>query len=143
MTRRLRALFAPPSPETRPQDALRWVRQIEITAGIIGIAAAVVVDGWLRWLLIACALLSLSPWPGAQAILHRAKKNPSVLEADRSVGWHRSRRWLLALIPLYTVGGAAVGYLVAGSMGALVTAGVSGLSAALGGWWVLRRLRPR
>jgi hypothetical protein len=142
MARRLFSAVLPPTSSADPRAALRWVRHLEIVTGLLVIAAGVLSDtGWWRWLLIGVGLFSLSPWPGAAAILRRAQRRPEVLITDPERRRARARRVLLVLVPAYVVIGAGVGYLIDGWLAALATGLLIGVSAGLGGWLVIRRER--
>ena len=126
-----------------PRETLRWVRRMEVVAGIAGLLFAVLLwdEPPARWLLIAMALLSLSPWPGAQAILRKADKNPNVLQTDRDRGVERGRRAARIMVA-FVVGLCFVMGLVAGGLGAAVVTALAGaFSGALGAWMFERWAR--
>jgi hypothetical protein len=82
------ARLGPPPAGGDPIAVLRWVRRAEIVAGIASLAIAIVVwdTAWLRWSLLGLALLSLSPWPGAAAIIRRSERSgrpPTTLDPER------------------------------------------------------------
>ena len=56
--------------------------------------------------------MGLSLWPGARAVLRRAEREPEILVTDPSRRRVRGRRVAVALVPLYSLIGAVVGYLV-------------------------------
>jgi hypothetical protein len=74
----------PPPPNTGPRETLLWVRRMEVVGGIgcFALAAAFWTSTWWNWCLLAAGVISLSPWPGARAILRRADRHPDVLITD-------------------------------------------------------------
>jgi hypothetical protein len=125
-----------------PRETLRWVRRMEIGGGVLGLAGAVVSwsGEWWSWLIVGGSLLSLSPWPGAAAILRRAEKRPEILIADPERRRERGRRLLRYLMPLNALVFTAVGYVVLGVGGALFFLALAAVSGALL-YWLLSRLR--
>jgi hypothetical protein len=124
---------------TDPRDALRWVRTMEVVsaAGCFVAAVAFGDPAWLRWVLVALGLVSLSPWPGAAAILRKADKNPGVLISDPERRRARARRTLKIMSVLLVAVMSLVG-LVAGGWGAALVMGILGALGALGGVWLYR-----
>jgi hypothetical protein len=117
---RLRTWFAPPR-NGDARETLRWVRRMEIGAGVLGlIAAATTWSGeWWSWLIVGGSLLSLSPWPGAAAILRSARSRPEVLITDSEHCNMRGRRFLRYFLPIYILVFAAIGYLLLGPGGTI------------------------
>jgi hypothetical protein len=141
MSQRLMSGWVPPTSSSEPREILRWVRRMEIVSGLAAIVAGIALwnAGWVHWLLVGVGLLSLSPWPGPQAILRRAERRPGVLVTDPERRRTRGRRAAQILVPVYATIGFGAGYLVDG-LGAALFMGIAvGLSAALGAWLVVRR----
>jgi hypothetical protein len=133
------ARLVPPPASGDPRDVIRWVRRMEIVAGVCLIAAAALLDvAWARWALVACGLLSLSPWPGAARILRRAESRPGVLISDPERRQARGRRAVLSLVPLQIVIAFGVGYLIDGWPAAIFVGAVASVGA-LGGVWFYKR----
>ena len=140
---RLGSALAPPPPGGDPRDIIRYVRRVEVVTGIGCIVAAAVWNDldWLRWVLVATGVFSLSPWPGAAAILRRAERDPGVLVADPERRRARGRRVVLILAPLETVIGFAVGYVLGGWTVAVIMGPLIGVGAFAGAWLYLRWAR--
>jgi hypothetical protein len=94
-----------------------------------------------HWVLVGCALLSLSPWPGAAAILRRAERKPDVLITDPERQRASGRRGAVILVTVNTMIGAVIGYVMNGWSGAAVLAGAMALIGIVTSWWSLRRLQ--
>jgi cobalamin synthase len=138
----LRSFLLPPAPGAGPHDTLRWVRRQELLVG--GLSLVITVALWneisFHWLLVGCALLSLSPWPGAAAILRRAETKPQVPITDPERRRSSGRRGAVILVAFNAVTGAVVGYVVNGWPVAATLAVVTALIATVTSWWSLRRL---
>ena len=130
----------PPGPEADPRETLRWMRRFEVVGGVLCLALAVVLwdEGWVRWVLIAMGVSSLSPWPGARAILRRAERDPDVLVWDPEVRRRRARWYALIAVPVVTIAGAVAGYMSDGWSAAGFVGALAGASAGWGTWSVLR-----
>jgi Kef-type K+ transport system membrane component KefB len=131
----------PPAPDDDPRQILAWVRRLEVIGGIaaIPIALALWNDGPWRWVLLAMGLISLSPWPGAAAILRRAERHSDVLVSDPERRRARARRIAIWQVPISLLLGAITGYLLDGWPAALFLGLVSGAVATAVSWWMLRR----
>jgi len=142
MAQRLLSGWTPPAAASDPREILRWVRRVELASGVGAIVAGLVLwnAGWVHWLLIGVGLLGLSPWPGARAILRRAGRKPDVLITDPERRRRRGHRFAIVQVPLYAIGGSAIGYVVDGVGAAIFMGAAMGLSAALGAWWFVRWL---
>jgi hypothetical protein len=118
------------------------VRRTEIAGGVLGLAAAVVSwsGEWWSWLIVGGSLVSLSPWPGAAAILRRAEKRPEILIADPERRRERSRRLMRYVLPLNALVFTAVGYLVFGVGGAIFFLALAAVSGGLS-YWLLSTMR--
>lgn len=131
----------PPAPGAGPEEHLRWVRRVELHGGIfaLGLAAVFWDEVVWRWLLIAAGVLSLSPWPGPQALLRKAERKPTVLLTDPQRRRARAKRVALILPPVYCdiVGG--IGYVLDGWPAAIFMGALTGLGTSLACWWFLRR----
>jgi hypothetical protein len=139
MAHRLSGL-APPPADGDPRATMHWVRRMEIVSAVGCFVAAVAFGdpAWLRWVLVALGLVSLSPWPGAAAILHKADNDPGVLISDPERRRERGRRalWITSLLEvalLFVVG------LVVGGLSVAIVLGASGVVCSLGGAWLYRR----
>jgi hypothetical protein len=130
----------PPGVSADPVDTLRWVRHCEIVTGLGAIASGLILwnDGWWHWLLIGVGLLSLSPWPGAAAILRRAERRPDVLIRDPERRRARARRVTRVQLVVVPLVGGVIGYLIDGWPAALTMGGLMGAGVGLGAWLVFR-----
>jgi hypothetical protein len=132
---RLRAWFAPPR-NGDARETLRWVRRIEIGMGVIGLVAAGTTwsGEWWSWLIFGGSLVSLSPWPGAAAILRQAETRPEILNTDPVRRKERGRRFLRYFLPIYVLTFAGTGYLLLGVGGAIFFFAVAAIGGGLGAW---------
>jgi hypothetical protein len=95
----------------------------------------------VNWILVGCALLSFSPWPGAAAILRRAEKNPGVLITDPDRRRERGRHGMRLIVLMNAAIGAVVGYILAGWEAAATLCGLVTLIGIGASWFTLRHLR--
>lgn len=132
-----------PEPEADPKEILRSVRRLEVVSGIAALLLALIPwnEGWWRWVLLGVGVFALSPWPGPAAILRRAERKPEILVTDPDRRRVRGRRIAMALVPLYSLTGAVVGYLVDGWPAAIFMGTLMGAGAALGAWSYVRRTK--
>src|SRR5215210_7576964 len=84
----------PPAPGAGPKQHLRWVRRVELHGGIFALGLAGVFWDEVVWRspLIAAGVLSLSPWPGPQALLRKAERKPAILLTDPQRRRARAKR---------------------------------------------------
>lgn len=131
--------LAPPA-DGDPRATMRWVRTMEIVSAVFCFVAAIAIGdpAWARWVLVAMGVVSLSPWPGAAAILRKADKNPNVLISDPERRRERGQRALAIMSVLLVVTMFLVGLVVGGWSVALVMAILGGFGA-LGGVSLFRR----
>jgi hypothetical protein len=139
----LKAWVVPPSLRADPVETLRWTRRMELASGVLGIVFGVVTwsEGWWHWALIGTGLLALSPWPGAAAILRKARTRPDVLVRDPERRRARGRRAGVIAAAVEVVVMSTVGYVAFGWSGAAVLAVLSLASGALAVWYLVRRMR--
>jgi hypothetical protein len=141
----LRRWFTPPSAEDDPREIMAWVRRNEVIAGvaIIGFAVALWDHVTWRWVLLAMGLVSLSPWPGAAAILRKAERKPGVLVWDPDRRRARERRVAIVQVPIYVLTGGVSGFLLDGWRAAILMALFMGACAGGVSWRHLRRRGAR
>lgn len=141
--RGFRSSLAQPPPDGEPLETFRWVRRWEIVAGIANLAFGLAFwnHGWWSWLFIGIGLFSLLPWPGAGALVRKAERDPSAFVSDPETRERRGRRAAFILVPMYTAGGVAVGYVAGGWPAAIFVGLLVGFSASFGAWRSARRYR--
>jgi hypothetical protein len=136
--------LAPPPLGGDPIAALRWVRRVEIAAGILAFPVAVVFwdTPWLRWTMLALGLLSLSPWPGAAAIIRRhertGKPTTTLGPEARRARARRAAGWTMAYI---LVGAFVLAAALDGPGAGLVVALIALVCSLPGVWLMLRSTR--
>jgi hypothetical protein len=128
----------PPGPEADPREGLRWSRRGEIFCGLGAIAFGIAFwnEGWWHWLLIGVGVFGVLPLWGPAAILRRAERDPSILVSDPQRRRERGRRASLAMVPAAAAIGALIGFAGGGWRAAALVGVLTGVSAALGAWWV-------
>jgi hypothetical protein len=90
--------------DDHPIATLHWVRRAEVAAGILAFPIAVAFRDtpWLRWTMLALGLLSLSPWPGAAAIIRRHERTgqptTTLSPEQRRTRARRAGWWTMAYI---------------------------------------------
>src|SRR3954468_13410398 len=132
-----RAWFVPPPSSGGPLARLRGARRVGFSGGgatLIGAATLWSEGGAVRWILLGCGLLALSPWPGPGAIVRRAETDPGRLIADPERRRARLRRTLAILVPAQIAVFAIIGFAMLGAGGAVFMAAFGGVSGALGAW---------
>jgi len=137
---RLRSWLAIPSRDGSPTEILCWVRRMEITGGFALLAGAALAwsNDWLSWLLLGAGLLSVSPWPGASAILRKAQTRPEILASDPDRRRRRGRLALKIIAPAQAVIFTVFGYVTNGWGGAAFFLVLALVSCGLGTWIYLR-----
>jgi hypothetical protein len=128
-----------------PRRTLLAIRRFELLAGALSLGCGLALwgDGCWHWLLIACGVIALSPYPGLAAILRRARTHPEILNHDRKRGRRRGIRTVTTLVPVYALLAGVAGYVLDGWPAAIFMAVLIGGSAALGGWLYLNLSRQR
>jgi Flp pilus assembly protein TadB len=128
-----------------PIAVLRWVRRGELASAVLAVLAAVALwdTEWLRWTLLALALVGLSPWPGAAAIIRRHERTgrpPTTLSPEQRAA--RARRGGLAVIAYILIGSFVLATVLDGP-GAGLAVAVIALICLLPSFYLLRRMTRR
>lgn len=142
MPKRLRAWFGRPAPGSSRADVMRWVRRLNMGAGVMCVlfAAQLGLLGMELWWVLAAigALNLLDALVRMPRRIRRIEAEPEPPRASPDVISRRRKRGMAMMSAVYVVSGAFGGFLAGGATG-LAFGAILGAVGSLFGFRLARR----